>query len=42
MGTLASMVAARHLIYTMLGFRLVPPYCDNPMPGTLYMALELD
>ncbi|MEW9623908.1 GNAT family N-acetyltransferase [Rhodanobacter geophilus] len=38
--TLASMDAARHL-YAALGFRAVPPYYDNPLPGTLYMALEL-
>jgi ribosomal protein S18 acetylase RimI-like enzyme len=39
--TLASMHAARRL-YAELGFRAVPPYYDNPLPGTLYMALELD
>ncbi|WP_426663303.1 GNAT family N-acetyltransferase [Rhodanobacter aciditrophus] len=39
--TLATMHAARHL-YAELGFRPVPPYYDNPLPGTLYMALELD
>ncbi|MGB3747284.1 MAG: GNAT family N-acetyltransferase [Rhodanobacter sp.] len=38
--TLASMVAARQL-YVALGFRPVAPYYDNPLPGTLYMALEL-
>lgn len=38
--TLASMQAARHL-YAALGFRAVAPYYDNPVPGTLYMALEL-
>jgi GNAT superfamily N-acetyltransferase len=38
--TLASMHAARRL-YVELGFRPVPPYYDNPLPGTLYMALEL-
>ncbi len=39
--TLASMQAARGL-YRDLGFRPVEPYYDNPLPGTLYMALELD
>ncbi|MDO1530091.1 GNAT family N-acetyltransferase [Fulvimonas sp. R45] len=39
--TLASMHAARRL-YAELGFREVPPYYDNPLPGTLYMALDLD
>ena len=38
--TLASMQAAREL-YRDLGFRPVQPYYDNPLPGTLYMALEL-
>jgi putative acetyltransferase len=39
--TLASMQTARQL-YAALGFRPVAPYYDNPMPGTLYMALELE
>lgn len=38
--TLATMHAARRL-YVELGFRPVPAYYDNPLPGTLYMALEL-
>lgn len=38
--TLASMRAAQTL-YAELGFRPVPPYYDNPLPGTLYMTLEL-
>ncbi|MBD8880438.1 GNAT family N-acetyltransferase [Rhodanobacter sp. 7MK24] len=38
--TLATMDTARHL-YAALGFLPVPPYYDNPLPGTLYMALEL-
>ncbi|HKR76038.1 MAG TPA: GNAT family N-acetyltransferase [Rhodanobacter sp.] len=38
--TLASMDAARRL-YFELGFHPVLPYYDNPLPGTLYMALEL-
>jgi len=38
--TLASMQAARQL-YAALGFRPVAPYYDNPLPGTLYMALAL-
>lgn len=39
--TLASMQAAQRL-YARLGFRPVPPYYDNPLTGTQYMALELE
>lgn len=39
--TLASMAAARQL-YVALGFHPVAPYYDNPLPGTLYMALDID
>ena len=38
--TLASMVTARAL-YRDLGFVPVAPYYDNPLPGAMYMALEL-
>ena len=38
--TLSSMSSARAL-YRDLGFLPVEPYYDNPLPGTMYMALEL-
>jgi putative acetyltransferase len=38
--TLASMAAAR-VLYATLGFRPIAAYYKNPMPGVMYMALEL-
>jgi GNAT superfamily N-acetyltransferase len=39
--TLADMTAARRL-YTALGFSKCEPYRHNPIPGTTFMALDLD
>ena len=38
--SLAPMRAAQKL-YASLGFRQVAPYYDNPVPGAIYMALDL-
>jgi len=39
--TLPAMTAAQRL-YERLGFRDVPPYRPNPVPGARFMALPLD
>ena len=28
-------------MYRKIGFREIPPYCDNPIAGALYMELAL-
>jgi putative acetyltransferase len=28
-------------MYYKLGFKAIAPYCDNPMPGAIYLELEL-
>jgi putative acetyltransferase len=38
--TLPSMRPAQAL-YSAMGFRPIPAYYDNPLPGVIYMALEL-
>ena len=39
--TVPSMKIARH-IYEGLGFKEIPAYRYNPLPGAIYMELELD
>ena len=38
--TLPGMTEAQRM-YRSMGFTEVAPYCDNPIAGTLYMALDL-
>jgi len=38
--TLSTLTAARQL-YEALGFRVIPPYYFNPIPGVIYLELEL-
>jgi putative acetyltransferase len=38
--TLAHMTHAQNL-YAQLGFREIPPYYDNPIPGTIYLEKAL-
>lgn len=38
--TLPMMKGAIHL-YQQLGFRLIPPYYDNPVPEVIYLGLDL-
>ncbi|OEU65080.1 MAG: hypothetical protein BBJ57_06040 [Desulfobacterales bacterium PC51MH44] len=38
--TVSSMATAKAL-YKSLGFRQIPPYCHNPIPGAIYFELNL-
>jgi ribosomal protein S18 acetylase RimI-like enzyme len=38
--TLPSMVAAQRL-YRALGFRDIAPYCENPVPGAVFLERAL-
>lgn len=35
------MMRAAQALYESLGFRDVPPYCDNPVPGTRFLEARL-
>jgi predicted N-acetyltransferase YhbS len=39
--TIPSVMGSAVALYRSLGFRDVPAYCDNPVPGTLFMELRL-
>ena len=38
--TLPSMLPAQ-AVYSAMGFQPIPAYYDNPLPGVVYMALDL-
>ena len=38
--TLPTMITAKRL-YAVIGFRPIPAYCFNPIPGTMFLELDL-
>ena len=39
--TIAASMAEAVGLYRALGFRDIPPYCRNPIPGAIYLELDL-
>jgi ribosomal protein S18 acetylase RimI-like enzyme len=39
--TIPSLMQSAVALYRTLGFREIPPYRDNPIPGALYFELRL-
>jgi putative acetyltransferase len=36
------MMKAATTLYRRLGFKVIPPYCDNPVEGALFLELQLN